>query len=107
MTVGGLNLYLILSVAGVTVAIAVAGALLTDIGPWYKSLKQPGWKPPDWAFGPIWTVVFTGAATAAVLAWESAPDDRTRTWMVGLFLLNGALNILWSALYFRLHRPAT
>jgi len=105
MTAWGLDLRVILVAAGVTIVVAVAGALLTDIGPWYKSLKQPGWKPPDWAFGPIWTVVFTAAATAAVLAWNSAPDDRTRAWMVGLFLLNGVLNILWSLLYFRLHRP--
>jgi translocator protein len=88
-----------------TIVVAAAGALLTDLGPWYQSLKQPRWKPPDWAFGPIWTVVFTAAATAAVLAWGSAPDAAHRTWLVALFALNGVLNIAWSLLYFRLHRP--
>ena len=39
-------------------AVSVIGQNLTDLGPWYQALKQPPWKPPDWAFGLIWTSVF-------------------------------------------------
>jgi benzodiazapine receptor len=105
MTAWGLDLIPILVAAGATILVAVAGAVLTDLGPWYRQLVQPRWKPPDWAFGPIWTVVFTCAATAGVLAWNSAPDASSRTWLLALFALNGVLNMLWSLLYFRLHRP--
>ncbi len=105
MTLDGLDLKAIGIAAAAAIAVAVAGGLLTDIGPWYKSLKQPRWKPPDWAFGPIWTVVFTCAATAGVMAWGRAPTDADRHTMVILFAINGLLNALWSLLYFRLRRP--
>ena len=45
-----------------------AGGLLTTIGPWYRELKKPGWQPPDWLFGPAWTVILGLAAWASVLA---------------------------------------
>ncbi|WP_233999935.1 tryptophan-rich sensory protein [Porphyrobacter sp. TH134] len=34
-----------------------AGGVLTDIGPWYRDLKKPSWQPPDWLFGPAWTLM--------------------------------------------------
>ncbi len=91
--------------AAAAVVLAIVGGLLTDLGPWYRNLKQPRWKPPDWAFGPIWTVIFAAAAAAGAMAWQTAPSDADRRWMVLLFALNGALNALWSLLYFRLQRP--
>ena len=89
----GLDLKVIGTAAGAALFVALAGGLLTDIGPWYQRLVQPRWKPPDWAFGPIWTVIFA-ATTAGVLAWQRAPTDAARLVMVSLFALNGALNIL-------------
>ncbi|MFN3450511.1 MAG: tryptophan-rich sensory protein, partial [Sphingorhabdus sp.] len=34
-----------------------AGGILTTIGPWYRNLKKPSWQPPDWLFGPAWTLI--------------------------------------------------
>jgi tryptophan-rich sensory protein len=81
------------------------GASMTDIGPWYQSLKKPDWQPPDWLFGPAWTIIFALAALSGVTAWRDAPNDASREWIIGLFAVNGLLNVLWSALFFRLHRP--
>lgn len=91
--------------AAAAMAVAVIGGLMTDIGPWYTSLKQPPWKPPDWAFGPIWTTIFALAAAAGVIGWRRAPSRAARETMLGLFAANGFLNVFWSLLYFRLHRP--
>ena len=85
--------------------VAVLGGLLTELGPWYYSLKQPSWKPPDWLFGPAWTVIFALIAVAGLKGWQAAPDAAGRSNVIILFLLNGALNILWSTLFFRLERP--
>jgi tryptophan-rich sensory protein len=91
--------------AGAAIAVAGLGGLMTDIGPWYLGLKQPAWKPPDWAFGPAWTIIFALAAASGVAAWRSAPSQASREWLLALFALNGFLNVLWSLLYFRLQRP--
>lgn len=88
-----------------TCAVAGLGAAMTDIGPWYRQLVQPAWKPPDWAFGPIWTVIFVLIATAGVMAWRQAPDAASRSFLLGVFTVNGFLNVLWSALYFKRRRP--
>jgi len=85
--------------------VALLGGLMTDIGPWYQSLKQPAFKPPDWAFGPAWTVIFALTAAAGVYGWRGAPDRRSRDALMALFALNAFLNVLWSLLFFRLQRP--
>jgi tryptophan-rich sensory protein len=85
--------------------VAVLGGLMTDLGPWYMSLEQPSWKPPDWAFGPIWTTIFALAAAAGANAWRRARSRAQRELMLMLFAANGFLNVFWSLLYFGLHRP--
>ena len=95
------------TLAGVIVAIvtAVAGGLSTEIGPWYHALKKPGWKPPDWAFGPVWTTIFILAVCSWVLVWRDAPTSGMHTVAAVLFIVNAVLNIVWSVLFFKPRRP--
>jgi len=81
------------------------GGALTELGPWYFALKHPDWKPPDPYFGVIWSVIFTLCAVSAGLAWRSAQSAEHKKRVVVLFGANAFLNILWSALYFKLQRP--
>jgi benzodiazapine receptor len=85
--------------------IAVLGATITEIGPWYHSLTQPRWAPPDAAYGVAWTAIYALSALAGVAGGQPAGNWREREWLLGMFALNGFLNILWSLLFFRLHRP--
>ena len=85
--------------------VAMLGGLTTDIGGWYYALKKPSWQPPDWAFGPAWTLIFALTALSGVYAWEAARDRATREWLIALYAMNAFLNVLWSLLFFRLHRP--
>jgi translocator protein len=94
-----------LAAGSAAIVVAMLGASMTELGPWYYSLRKPDFQPPDWAFGPAWTIIFALAAISAATAWKEAPDEPSREWIIGLFALNGVLNILWSALFFRLHRP--
>jgi len=86
-------------------ATAGIGGALTEIGPWYYALKQPAWKPPDAAFGVIWTLIFTLCAISGALAWRAADTRALRQRVAMLFGANALLNMLWSALYFKLQRP--
>jgi len=86
-------------------AVAAIGGTMTDLGPWYRSLNKPSWQPPDAAFGAVWTAIFACATASSVIAWRRARSAATREWIIGLFALNGFLNVLWSLLFFRLRRP--
>lgn len=93
-----------IAVAGVTF-VAGVGGLLTDVGPWYESLRFSKLRPPNWLFGPAWTVIFALIATAGVVAWNAAPDGDARWTLIALFAVNGLLNLAWSPLFFKLKRP--
>lgn len=95
----------VLGAAVAAIAVAALGASATDLGPWYQSLVKPSWQPPDWLFGPAWTLIYALAALSCGLAWAAARDKRSRTWIVALFALNALLNVAWSELFFGLHRP--
>ncbi len=94
---------LVAALAAVLVAAAGAGATVTDS--WYRSLSVPRWKPPDWAFGPAWTVIFVLTTTSGVLAWNADASPASRALVVGAFTFNAVLNIGWSLIFFRLRRP--
>lgn len=84
---------------------AIVGGSITVIDEWYLSLRQPDWAPPAYLFGVIWTGVFALIAIAGVVAWEKAPNRRVTEVMLGMFAMNGFLNLLWSFLFFRMERP--
>jgi tryptophan-rich sensory protein len=86
-------------------AVAGLGALLTQLGPWYYRLQKPTWQPPDWLFGPAWTLIFALSALAGVLFWRHRAAREDRQQVIAAFALNAFLNSLWSLLFFRLERP--
>lgn len=86
-------------------ATAGIGGALTELGPWYFALQHPAWKPPDAAFGVIWSTIFSLCAISAWGAWEAAKTVAERRYVAAMFGVNALLNILWSALYFKLQRP--
>jgi tryptophan-rich sensory protein len=88
-----------------TILVAGMGGFLTKLGPWYYALRYPSWKPPDWLFGPAWTVILGLACTSSIIAWDILPNDPLRYGVTALFVANGLLNMLWSLLYFRMERP--
>jgi translocator protein len=95
----------VLIAAAVAIFIAVLGGTLTDTGAWYQNLHKPPWQPPDWLFAPAWTLIFALATASAVYAWRNAEGATQREWVIGLFALNGFLNVLWSTLFFAMRRP--
>jgi len=95
----------VLVAAALAIVTASAGALVTELGPWYQGLRFPPWKPPDLLFGPAWTLIFSLIALSGVTAWRAEGDRRFRLGLVAMFTLNGVLNVLWSAFFFHFRRP--
>jgi tryptophan-rich sensory protein len=95
----------ILTAAVVTIAVLGFGAYVTDVGPWYRDLRKPPWNPPNWLFGPAWTVILTLAAWSGVLGWTHGSDAAAHLRLLLLFGVNIALHLAWSPLFFNLRRP--
>lgn len=103
-----MNRLMIIPVAVATFAalcIAALGATVTDVGPWYQALAKPAWNPPDVVFPIGWTAIYALITVAGITAWRAARTSAQAEWVVGLFALNGFLNISWSILFFRFQRP--
>lgn len=90
---------------GVAVLLGLIGGLSTPIGDWYRNLRKPSLQPPNWLFGPAWTVILGLAAWSAVTAWNAAADDSARRDVIVLFATNAVCHALWSPLFFRARRP--
>ncbi len=79
-------------------AASVAG--LFRPGAWYATLVKPSWTPPNWVFGPVWSVLFVMIAIAGWLAWR-AEGVSTAVW---IWLVALVANGLWSFLFFGQHQ---
>ena len=87
------------------VAAAIGGAASIQAGPFYTQLVRPDWAPPPSIFGPVWTVLYALMGIAAWLVWRVAGFRAARAALT-LFLVQLALNSLWSWLFFGWHRGA-
>ncbi len=89
----------------ITLLVLGAGGAMTNVGPWYRNLRKPSWNPPDWMFGPAWTIILGLAAWAGVLGWLRARTVDEHVLIAVLFVINIVLHTLWSPLFFNLQRP--
>ena len=87
------------------IAAAIGGAASVQAGPLYSQLVRPDWAPPPSIFGPVWTVLYALMGIAAWLVWRVGGFRAARSALT-LFLLQLALNALWSWLFFGWHRGA-
>lgn len=71
---------------------------------WYESLNKPSWNPPNWVFGPVWTLLYAMMGTAAWLIWNKYGFQKAKG-ALSAFLLQLILNGLWSQLFFGLKNP--
>jgi benzodiazapine receptor len=67
--------------------------------PFYGQLVQPSWAPPSSVFGPVWTILYALMGIAAWLVWRADSLRATRA-ALSLFLLQLAVNALWTWLFF-------
>ncbi len=79
---------------------ALSGALFRP-GEWYERLNKPWWRPPNWLFGPAWTVLYCMIATAGWLVWRVDGFG----WPIVVYLVSLAFNAGWSAVFFGMRRP--
>ncbi|MCL6621699.1 MAG: tryptophan-rich sensory protein [Syntrophobacterales bacterium] len=73
-------------------------------GEWYAGLAKPAWTPPDWLFGPVWSILYLLMALAAWRVWRRHGFGGAGG-ALGLFLVQLLFNALWSWIFFGLKAP--
>ena len=96
-----------LSLAGwlaLCLGVGAVGARWTApaIPAWYRTLRKPKYNPPNWIFGPVWTMLYI---LMAVAIWHCQYAASPSDWRVAsaVFLLQLALNLAWSWIFFHRH----
>lgn len=84
---------------------APAVGAFTPPGAWYAELRKPVWNPPNWIFGPVWTVLYLLMAVAAWLVWRRGGFAAQRLPLT-LFLVQLAFNAAWTPCFFGARNPA-
>jgi tryptophan-rich sensory protein len=95
-----MNLWLayILSFATTLLAALAGSAASIQAGSFYAGLNKPTWAPPASVFGPVWTVLYLMMAIAGGMALSGNASYR---WPALLFVVQLALNALWSWTFFK------
>lgn len=70
-------------------------------GDWYQSLAKPNWNPPNWIFGPVWTLLYLFMGISVWIIWKDY-GLRTAAIPIGFFIAQLILNALWSWFFFGL-----
>lgn len=83
----------------VAFVVAVGGLIGTQAQPgsWYESLNKPPFNPPNWVFGPVWTVLYVMIGLAGARAFLARRTALLTVWTVQM-----ALNFIWSPVWFGL-----
>lgn len=77
----------------------IGGTASAGAGGFYGELVRPGWAPPAWLFAPVWTLLYLLMGLAAWLVWRKRSVTGVST-ALALYLVQLALNALWTWLFF-------
>jgi len=94
----------------ICLAAGIIGSLFTmpAIAGWYATLAKPFFSPPNWAFGPVWTILYILMGTSLYLVWSKdsmKKGVKGKALAMKVFAVQLALNVLWSILFFGLRSP--
>ncbi len=81
-----------------------SAATIPNITTWYATLDKPFFSPPNWLFGPVWTVLYLLMGLSLYLVWVARYKKSKKSAFV-VFGVQLALNVLWSVVFFGLHAP--
>jgi len=98
----------ILTVVVTCVAIGYLSGTVTQesIMTWYPTLIKPSFNPPNWIFGPVWSMLYIMMGVAAGLVWDRMEYEKeTVKNALIIFAIQLTLNALWSYLFFGLRNP--
>lgn len=77
----------------------------TAIPTWYATLNKPFFAPPNWVFGPVWTLLYFLMGVSFFLIWKQGWNKKKIKIAAQFFLAQLTLNFLWSPVFFGFRSP--
>lgn len=78
---------------------------INAIPSWYATLNKPFFAPPNWIFGPVWTLLYFLMGVAIYLIWIHHGQKMKKRTAKVLFLAQLTVNFLWTLIFFGLRAP--
>jgi len=90
-----------------TFSAAFIGSIFTRdaVNNWYATLNKPSFTPPDWLFGPVWTILYILMAISAFIVWQKGLANPAVRIALTIYLIQLILNGFWSVIFFSLKLP--
>ena len=90
------------------IIVFLAGAVgtiytLPQITTWYAALTKPSWTPPNWVFGPIWSILYVLMGISLFLVWREGLERKDVKVAILVFAVQLAINVIWSLVFFGGH----
>ncbi len=95
------TLKLILSII-ICQAAGLIGTIFTmdSIPTWYAALNKPSFNPPNWLFGPVWTVLYLMMGISLFIVWKEDLKNKIVKSAFIIFMIQLFLNTIWSVVFF-------
>ncbi len=89
--------------------LGAAGAYFTmdSLKDWYAALAKPPGVPPNWIFGPVWTVLYALMGVSLALVWHRAAAGPEKKRALICFAVQLILNLAWTPIFFGAHQLGT
>jgi benzodiazapine receptor len=79
---------------------------VSAIPTWYLQLQKPFFNPPNWIFGPVWSLLYCMMGIAmGLIASQKIKKKNIKKRAYQVFLVQLGLNCLWSIIFFGLKNP--
>lgn len=73
---------------------------------WYAGLERPPGTPPNWIFGPVWTLLYAMMGAAFALVWQKGERGPARRSAFAWFTIQFIFNLAWTPIFFGAHQIA-
>jgi benzodiazapine receptor len=101
---GASSALMLVAFLAISFAVAALGSTATagNVDGWYADAEKAPWNPPNWLFGPAWTLLYTLMSVAAWLVWRERHRLPVRGALT-LYVVQLVLNALWTPVFFGLY----
>lgn len=76
-----------------------------SITEWYSTLNKPFFSPPNWIFGPAWTILYILIGISIARIWHNGFNHPAQKSVITLFIIQMILNLIWSPVFFSMKLP--